>query len=220
MEVNFSIIIFSVLIIFFVFYIPSIRIIYIEWKKKCKIIQEAELKRKLELATLKREKQLAELAKKRDIALKEQNEKLEKAKNEEVLKNNLKYKSEFSRKYENARIYHEVEYSGAYKIPISDYCNYDINIPNGLCFFIDNIKLSKEIGVLEVRQDSFEDIDFDSYKLEIIDGFAIYENHLNNKKHPHKRQVYITIRENSFKDINTGLIHNIRYSPYSVSDWK
>lgn len=74
--------------------------------------------------------------------------------------------------------------------------------------------------MLEVRQDSFEDIDFDSYKLKIIDGFTIYENHLNNKKHPHQRQVYITIRENSFKDINTGLIHNIRYTPYRVSDWK
>ncbi len=213
----------SILTLFLVIYFPSFRTSFNKWKNKIKIERETELITKQELAKLKKEKELAELDKARALATKERNERLKKAKDEEVDKNNSTYKSMFSSKYENARIYHEVQYTGAYRVPIADYWNNDLNIHNdGLSFFIDNLKSAQGKGQLEVRHNSFEDNDFDTYSLEIIDGFAILDKRLKTKNHPYPFQdyFYFTIRENSFEDIKTGIIHNIRFTPYRASDWK
>lgn len=161
-----------------------------------------------------------------DNHLKESAERLKKARDKVVSDNNDKYKIIFSDKYENARINHEVQYTGVYRIPIADYNNYDLNI-HGLSFFIDNIKSAKGHGEIEVRHNSFEDDKFDSFNLEIIDGFAILDQRLKNKNITPRqdysstfRPIYLTIRENSFKGINTSLVHNVRFTPYSIYDWK
>jgi hypothetical protein len=147
-------------------------------------------------------------------------------KNKEVVENNSKYKEIFKRKYNSAWMRNEVQYTGFYRIPISDYDNYDLNI-HGYSFFIDNLKNTTGKGKMEVRKNSFEDIDFEMYNLEIIDGFAIFNKKLYQEKQNNEqrffnkyKKVYITIDENSFANINTGIIHYIIFTPYSVLDWK
>lgn len=155
-----------------------------------------------------------------------ENEQLKKNKDLEVAKNNSIYKEIFNKKYKTARIYHEVQYSGYYRIPIADYSNYDLNI-HGYSFFIDNLKNTVGTGVMEVRKNSFQDADFKIYKLEIIDGFVIFNKNLyyeekNNEEHffSKYKRVYITIKENSFTNVKTGIVHNISFTPFSSSDWK
>ena len=96
-----------------------------------------------------------------------------------------------------------------------------------MSFFIDNLKSAKGIGKIEVRQNSFDDEDYDNYDLEIIDGFVILKQQLKNKNTtPRKdynstfRELYLTIKENSFPNIKSGIVHFIRFTPYSVLDWK
>ena len=79
--------------------------------------------------------------KKENLSEKEkQNEHLKKIKNTDIDANNSTYKGNFNKKYNNARIYHEVQYAGSYRIPIADYSNYDLNI-HGYSFFIDNLPM-------------------------------------------------------------------------------
>lgn len=144
----------------------------------------------------------------------------------EVAKNNSSYKEIFNKKYKTARIYNEVQYSGYYRIPIADYSNYDLNI-HGYSFFIDNLKNTVGTGVMEVRKNSFQDADFKIYKLEIIDGFVVFNRNLyyeekNNEEHffSKYKRVYITIKENSFTNVKTGIVHNISFTPFSSLDWK
>ena len=225
MESNFLIIgCFTLLILVLLF--PRIRSFLMEWKNKKNINREAKIKKQKELAFIAKQKELARIERQKSIEIKERNERLKKIKDQEVSINNSKYKVTFSRKYENARIYHEVQYTGEYRLPIADYNNYDLNI-HGVSFFIDNVKSAKGEGVIEVRHNSFEDREFDTYNLVIIDGFAILNQRLKNKNTtPRKdysstyRQLYITIRENSFEDINTGIVHNFRFTPFSILDWK
>jgi hypothetical protein len=224
MKLTYIIIGFSAL--FFIFFFNRIRSFFKEWNNLNNIKREARFKKEKELALISRNKELARIERQNAVKIKERNESLKKVKDEEVKINNSKYKSIFTNKYENARIYHEVQYTGAYRLPISDYDNYDLKI-HGISFFIDNIKSEKGKGKIEVRHNSFEDHEFDTYNLEIIDGFAILNEPLKNKNNtPRKdytsthRQVYLIIRENSFKDINTGIIHKIIYTPFSILDWK
>lgn len=216
----------SILIISVVIVYPYIRSSFNEWKNKQTIEKEARIKREYELNRIKREREIAQLERQKAIATKERAERKKNEKNKEVRANNLKHKDIVSRKYQNARIYHEVLYTGEYLVPISDYNNYDLKI-NGISFFIDNVKSAGGNGKLEVRNNSFEDEEFEIHTLEIIDGFAILNQQLRNKSiTPRKnhsstyREVYLTIRENSFKDINTGIIHNIKFTPFSILDWK
>ena len=226
MELKYIVIGGSILLLLLVILFPRIHSSFNEWKKQKKIEKEAKLKIEKELARIARQNELARLERQKAIAITERNERLKKAKNEEVSINNSKYKSIFSDKYVNARIYHEVQYTGAYRIPISDYDNYDLNI-HGISFFIDNEKSAKGKGKIEVRHNCFEDDEFDTYDLEIKDGFAILNQRLKNKNIKLRkdysstfRQVYLTIRENSFEDINTGIVHNIIFTPFSILDWK
>src|SRR5690606_7973534 len=136
--------------------------------------------REKELARITKQNELARLERQKSIEIKERNERLKKAKDNEVSINNSKYKEMFFGKYENARFRGEVQYTGAYRVPIAQYYNYDLNI-QGLSFFIDNVKSAKGKGKIEVRQNSFEDDDYDTYDLEIIDGFAILNQELKNK---------------------------------------
>lgn len=227
MELIYIIIGTSIFVLLLVIFSPRIRSSYKEWKKKNKIEREAKIKKEKELARIAKQKELARLERQKAIAIKEQKERLKIAKDKEVSINNSKFKDMFYGKYDRARFRGEVQYMGAYRIPIAEYYNYDLNIYDGLSFFIDNVKYTKSKGKVEVRQNSFEDYEFDTHNLEIIDGFAILNQPLRNKNiTPRKdhssvyRPIYLTIRENSFGHINTGIVHNIRFTPYSVLDWK
>ena len=226
MELKYIIIGISILVLLLVILSPLIRSSFKEWKMKKKIERDAKIKRENELAQIAKQKELAQIERQKAIAIKERNERLKKEKDKEVITNNTKYKQMFFGKYTNARFRGEVQYTGAYRIPIAQYFNYDLSI-QGLSFFIDNVKSTKGKGKVEVRHNSFEDSEYDTYHLEIIDGFAILNQDLKNKSNtPRKdysstyREVYLTIRENSFENISTGIVHNIRFTPYSVLDWK
>jgi hypothetical protein len=226
MKLIYIITVFSILVLVLVIFLPDIRSSFNKWKKKRKIDREAIIKREKELARIAKQKELARLERQKAIAIKERNERLREVKDKEVSINNSKYKDMFSSKYENARFRGEVLYTGVYRLPIAQYLNYDLNI-HGLSFFIDNVKSAKGKGEIEVRQNSFDDDEYDTYLLEVIDGFAILNQDLKNKNNtPRKdyssvyREVYLTLRENSFENINTGIVHNIKFTPYSVLDWK
>ncbi len=226
MELKYVILGYTTLALILVILFPRIRSSFNEYKNKKKIEREDKLKREIELDRIKRQKELAEVERQWAIVKKENDERLKNEKDKKVSINYLKHKDMLSGKYENARIYHEVQYTGAYRLPIADYNNYDLNI-HGISFFIDNVKSAKGKGKIEVRHNSFEDDEFDTYNLEIIDGFAILNQHLkNNNTTPRKdysstyRPVYLSIRENSFQDTNTGIIHNIIFTPFSILDWK
>ena len=226
MEVKYIIIGILILVLLIIIRSPLIRSSFSEWKMKKKIERDAKIKRENYLAQIAKQNELAQIERQNAIAIKERNERLKKEKDKEVNTNNRKYIQMFFGKYENARFRGEVQYTGAYRIPIAQYFNYDLNI-QGLSFFIDNIKSTKGKGIIEVRHNSFEDNEYDTYHLKIIDGFAILNQELKNKNTtPRKdysstyREVYLTIRENSFENINTGIVHNIRFKPYSVLDWK
>lgn len=225
MELKYIIIGISILILLIVILSPIIRLSFNEWKMKKKIERDTKIKRENELAQIAKQKELAQIEKQKAIAIKERNEKLKKEKDKEVSTNNTKY-MQMTLSYKNARFRGEVQYTGAYRIPIAQYFNYDLNI-QGLSFFIDNVKSTKGKGKIEVRHNSFEDNEYDTYHLEIIDGFAILNQELKNKNNtPRKdysstyREVYLTIKENSFENINTGIVHNITFTPYSILDWK
>lgn len=216
-----------ILVLFIINLKPYFNTFFLEWKKKKNEEREAKIRREFERAKIVKQKEKAQLEKQKAIALKQRNENLRIAKDKEVDNNNRIYKDKLKGKYERARFRGEVQYQGAYRIPIAEYYNYDLNISDGLSFFIDNLKSAKGVGKIEVRQNSFEDEDFDTYILEIIDGFAILKQQLKNKNTtPRKdyrstfRELYLTIRENSFPNIRTGVIHSIRFTPYSVLDWK
>ncbi len=226
MELKYIIIGIFVLVLLIIIRSPLFRSIFSEWKMKKKIERDAKIKRDNYLAQIAKQKELAEIERQKAIANKERNERLKKDKDKVVITNNRKYIQMFSGKYENARFRGEVQYTGAYRIPIAQYFNYDLNI-QGLSFFIDNVKSSKGKGKIEVRHNSFEDNEYDTYLLKIIDGFAILDQVLKNKNYTQRRdhsstyrEVYLTIRENSFENIETGIVHNIRFTPYSVLDWK
>jgi hypothetical protein len=226
MELKYIIIGCSTIFLSIVFLFPYIRSSFNEWKKEKKIERDAKINREKELAQIEKQKELARLERQKAIAIKERNESLKKVKDKEVSINNSKFKEMFSGKYKNARLRGEVQYTGAYRLPIAEYSNIDLNI-YGLSFFIDNVKSAKGKGKIEVRQNSFEDDDYDTYHLEIMDGFAILNQYLKNKNNtPRKdhssvyREVYLTVRENSFENINTGIVHNIKFTPYSILDWK
>lgn len=208
--------------IFYPFFNSSL----IKWKLNLKKQRELEIEIQKKIAKEKRDLETARIIIMQNIARKEKEERLKIAKDKEVSENNKKYKTNFLNKNNDARISHEVQYTGAYRIPISDYDNYNLNI-HGITFFIDNLKYAKGKGEIEVRHNSFEDTQFDIYNLEIIDGFAILNQRLKNKNiTPRKdhsttfRQVFLTIRENTFDSIKTNVVHNICYTPYSVLDWK
>ncbi len=227
MQLIYVLIIASILVLFIIILKPYVSTLFYEWKKKKDEEREVKIRRELECAKITMQKEKAQLEKQKTIALKQRNESLRIAKDKEVDNNNRIYTDKFKGKYVSARFRGEVQYQGAYRIPIAEYYNYDLNINNGLSFFIDNLKSANGIGKIEVRQNSFEDDDFDSYNLEIIDGFAILKQQLKNKNTtPRKdhsstfRELYLTIRENSFPNIRTGVIHFIRFTPYSVLDWK
>lgn len=226
MELKYIIIGISVLVLLIVIFSPLIRSSFNKWKMKKTIEKEAKIKRENELAQIAKQKELAQIETQKAIAIKERNERLMKEKDKEVSANNTKYMQIVFGKYKNARFRGEVQYTGAYRVSIAEYFNYDLNI-QGLSFFIDNVKSTKGKGKIEVRHNSFEDDEYDTYHLEIIDGFAILNQDLKNKSNtPRKdysstyRKVYLTIRENSFENINTDIVHNIRFTPYSVLDWK
>lgn len=225
MELKYILIGFTFLVLI-VILSPLILSSFNEWKMKKELEKDAKIKRENERAQIAKQKELAQIERQRANAIKERNERLKQEKDKEVNNNNTKYKQMFFGKYKNARFRGEVQYTGAYRIPIAEYFNSDLNI-QGLSFFIDNVKSTKGEGKIEVRHNGFEDNEYDTYHLEIIDGFAILNQYLKNKNNtPRKdysstfREVYLTIRENSFENINTGIVHNIRFTPYSVLDWK
>ncbi|MEB3123862.1 MAG: hypothetical protein VKL41_21880 [Snowella sp.] len=205
---------------------PLIRSSFFEYRNRKKKERDAKIKRRNELAQIVKQNELDQFERQKAIAIREQNERLKYKKDKEVSGNNIKYIQIVLGKYKNARFRGEVQYTGAYRIPIAEYYNYDLNI-QGLSFFIDNVKSTKGKGKIEVRHNSFDDTECDTYFLEIIDGFAVLNQDLKNKNRtPRKnysstyREVYLTIRENSFENINTGIVHNIKFTPYSVLDWK
>ena len=215
-----------ILILFLIIYYPFFKSSLIKWKLNLNKQRELEIEIQKKIAKEKRDLEAARIIKMQNIARKEKEERLKIAKDKEVSENNKKYKTNFLDKNNDARISHEVQYTGAYRIPISDYDNYNLNI-HGIIFFIDNLKCAKGKGEIEVRHNSFEDTQFDIYNLEIIDGFAILNQRLKNKNiTPRKdhsttfRQVFLTIRENTFDGIKTNVVHNIYFTPYSVLDWK
>jgi hypothetical protein len=226
MDLKYIIIGISILVLLMVILSPLICSFFNEWKMKKKIERDATIKREIELAQIAKQNELAQIERQRVIANKERNERLKKEKDKEVSTNNTKYMQMFLVKNKNARFRGEVQFTGAYPIPIAQYFNSDLNI-QGLSFFIDNVKSTRGKGRIEVRHNSFEDNEYDTYHLVIKDGFAILNQDLKNKNNtPRKdysstyREVYLTIRENSFENINTGIVHNIRFTPYSVLDWK
>lgn len=226
MESKYIIIGMVILVLLIVIRSPIIRSSFNEWKMKKKIESDAKIKRENDLAQIAKQKEFAHIQRQKAIAIKERNERLKKEKDKEVITNNKKYMQLFFGKYKNARFRGEVQYTGAYRIPIAQYFNYDLNI-QGLSFFIDNVKSTNGKGKIEVRYNSFEDDEYETYHLKIIDGFAILNQELKNKNNtPRKdysstyREMYLTIRENSFENINTDIVHNIRFVPYSVLDWK
>ena len=92
---------------------------------------------------------------------------------------------------------------------------------------LDNLKFTKGRGQIEVRHYSFEDVEFDTYNLEMIDGFSILNQRLKIKNTlPRKdysstyRQVYLTIIETLFDGINSGIVHKITFNPFSILDWE
>lgn len=217
-----AIILIIILIIFYPFFLLTVN----KWKLKNRKQKEEENEKQKKIAKQKRELELSRLEKIRIVALKEKEERLKILKDKQVIDNNSKFKTNFSEKYNNARIYHEVQYTGNYRIPIADYDNYDLNI-QGISFFIDNIKFTKGIGKIEVRHNNFEDTQFDIYDLEIIDGFAVLRHRLKNKNTTPRndysttfRKVFLTIRENTFNGINTNIVHEIKFTPFSILDWK
>lgn len=216
----------SILVILMVILSPHIRSFLNKWRMKKQIKRDAKGKSDNERAQIAKQKELAQIEKQKAIAIKERYEIRKKEKDKEVSANNKKYMEMYLGKYKNARFRGEVQYIGAYRIPISEHFNHDLNI-QGLSFFIDNVKSIQGKGIVEVRHDSFEDNEYDTYPLEIIYGFAILYQELKNKNNtPRKdysstyRELYLTIRENSFENINTGIVHNIRFTPYSILDWK
>lgn len=226
MYLKYSIIVVLFVILVLIIFYSNIRTAIYKWKSNNKKQRESKIEIQNQIAKQKTEIESARLAKLRAIAFKEKEEKSKIAKDEQVYVNNEKYKSSISDKYKNARIFHEVQYKGGYLIPIADYSNYDLNI-QGISFFIDNLKIAKGQGEIEVRHYSFEDVECDTYNLEMIDGFAILNQGLRSKNNsPRKdysttyRHVFITIRENSFEGINTGIVHKITFTPYSILDWK
>ena len=216
------IILIIILILFYPFFYSKVN----EWKLEIQKQKELEIEKQKNIAKQKKELEYARLQKIRNIAIKEKEERLKILKDKQVVENNSNFKKIFEGKYKNARIYHEVQYTGIYRIPISDYHNYDLNI-QGISFFIDNLKYAKGIGKIEVRHDNFEDAQFDIYDLEMIDGFAILKQSLKNKNLTPRndysstlRKVFLTIRENTFIGINTNIVHTIIFTPYSALDWK
>jgi hypothetical protein len=226
MDLKYLLIVFILLILSLIILYPHLRAAIYKWNLNYKKRREAEIEIQNQIAKQKREIESARIAKIRAVALKENEERLKIAKEKQVNENNAKLKTALSGKYINARIHHEVQYTGAYRIPIADYSNYDLNI-QGISFFIDNLKFIEGRGQIEVRHYNFEDVEFDIYNLEMIDGFAILNQRLKSKSTlPRKdhsstyRQVYLTIRENSFEGINSGIVHKITYTPFSILDWK
>ena len=226
MDLKYLTIAFILLIISLIFLYPYARAALYKWNLNIKKRREAEIEMQNQIAKQKREIESARLAKIRAVALKENEERLKITKEKQVNENNAKFKTALSGKYNNARIHHEVQYTGEYRIPIADYSNYDLNI-QGISFFIDNLKFTKGRGQIEVRHYSFEDVEFDTYNLEMIDGFSILNQRLKSKNTlPRKdysstyREVYLTIRENSFDGINSGIVHKITFTPFSILDWK
>lgn len=226
MDLKFLLIVFILLILSLIILYPHLRAAIYKLNLNYKKRREAEIEIQNQIAKQKREIESARIAKVRAVALKENEERLKIAKEKQVNENNAKLKNALSGKYNNARIHHEVQYTGAYRIPIADYSNYDLNI-QGISFFIDNLKFTQGRGQIEVRHYNFEDVEFDTYNLEMIDGFAILNQILKSKSTlPRKdhsstyRQVYLTIKENSFEGINSGIVHKITYTPFSILDWK
>lgn len=226
MESKYIIIGIFILVLLIVILSPLIRTFVNEWKMKKKIERDVKIKQENDLAQIAKQKELAQIERQKATEIKERNERLKKEKDKEECINNRKYIQMFCGKYKNAKFRGEVQYTGAYRIPIAQYFNYDLNI-QGLSFFIDNVKSTKGKGKIEVRHNSFEDNEYETYDLKIIEGFAILNQELKNKNNtPRKdysstyREVYLTIRENTFENINTGIVHNIRFTPYSVLDWK
>jgi hypothetical protein len=222
----FIIAIIILIIILLILFYPFFYSKFNKWKIEIEKQKQLEIEKQNNILKQKRELEFARLEKIRKIAIKEKEERLKIVKDKEVVENNSKFKKIFESKYKNARIFHEVQYTGNYRIPISDYHNYDLNI-QGISFFIDNLKFSKGIGKIEVRHNNFEDTQFDIYDLEIIDGFAILKQSLRNKNLTPRndysstlRKVFLTIRENSFNGINTNIVHKITFTPYSALDWK
>jgi hypothetical protein len=227
MQLKYVLIIASFLVLLIFILKPYVSTLFNEWKKKKNEERQAEIRREIERAKIAKQKAKVRIEKEKADALKQRNESLRIAKDKEVVNNNRLYKEKFKGKYDNARFRGEVQYQGAYRIPIAEYYNYDLNIIDGLSFFIDNLKSAKGIGKIEVRQNSFNDDEYDTYNLEVIDGFTILKQKLINTSTSPRleytstyRELYLTIKENSFSNIRTGVIHFIKFTPYSVLDWK
>lgn len=227
MQLIYVLIIASILVLIVIILKPYVSTFYYEWRKKKNEERQAEIRREIESDKIAKQKEKVRLEKEKAVALKQRNESLRIAKDKEVDNNNRIYKDKFKGKYDNARFRGEVQYQGAYRIPIAEYYNYDLNINEGLSFFIDNLKSAKGIGKIEVRQNSFIDDEYDTYNLEVIDGFTILKQKLKNTSTTPRidytstyRELYLTIKENSFPNIRTGVIHLIKFTPYSVLDWK